>query len=86
MNANLIGQIAGMLTTLAFLPQVWRVWKTRSVTDISLGMYLIFVCGLVLWIIYGFMQNAWPVILANVATLVLASAVLIMKIIFGRQP
>lgn len=86
MSANAIGQVAGFLTTLAFLPQVWRVWKTRSVADISLGMYLIFVCGLALWIVYGIMEHALPVILANTATLILAGAVLIMKIVFGRKP
>ncbi|HSI96346.1 MAG: SemiSWEET transporter [Methylophilaceae bacterium] len=78
-----IGSIAATLTTTAFIPQAWQVWRTRHTKDISLGMYAIFTCGVALWAIYGMMIGSWPVIIANCITLVLAGAVLVMKIRFG---
>ncbi|MGH8744135.1 MAG: PQ-loop domain-containing transporter, partial [Burkholderiales bacterium] len=50
---NILGFVAGIFTTVAFVPQAWQVWKTRSVKDISLGMYLIFSTGVGLWLVYG---------------------------------
>lgn len=78
-----IGSIAATLTTTAFIPQAWQVWRTRHTKDISLGMYAIFTSGVALWAIYGMMIGSWPVIIANCITLVLAGAVLVMKIRFG---
>ena len=78
-----IGSIAATLTTTAFIPQAWQVWRTRHTKDISLGMYAIFTCGVALWAIYGMMIGSWPVIIANCITLLLAGAVLVMKIRFG---
>lgn len=78
-----IGFMAAFCTTASFLPQVWRVWKTRSVNDISLGMYVLFVLGVALWLIFGLAIHSLPVILANGVTLVLAALVLIAKIRFG---
>lgn len=78
-----IGSIAATLTTTAFIPQAWQVWRTRHTKDISLGMYAIFTSGVALWAIYGMMIDSWPVIIANCITLVLAGAVLVMKIRFG---
>lgn len=78
-----IGSIAATLTTTAFIPQAWQVWRTRHTKDISLGMYAIFTSGVALWAIYGVMIGSWPVIIANCITLVLAGAVLVMKIRFG---
>lgn len=80
---DLIGSIAATLTTTAFIPQAWQVWRTRHTKDISLGMYAIFTSGVALWAIYGMMIVSWPVIIANCITLVLAGAVLVMKIRFG---
>jgi MtN3 and saliva related transmembrane protein len=75
-----IGLLAGTFTTVSFLPQVIKTWKTRSTKDISLEMFLLFCTGLLLWIIYGlFMQNV-PVILANVATFILAFPILVLKL------
>src|SRR4029077_20714668 len=51
MNADLIGSLASAFTTVAFVPQVWRAWKTRSARDLSLPMYLIFTTGVVLWLV-----------------------------------
>jgi MtN3 and saliva related transmembrane protein len=78
-----IGSIAATLTTTAFIPQAWQVWRTRHTKDISLCMYAIFTTGVALWAIYGVMIASWPVIIANCITLVLAGAVLVMKIRFG---
>jgi MtN3 and saliva related transmembrane protein len=83
MNADLIGALASALTTIAFVPQVWRVWKTRSARDLSLTMYLIFTTGVVLWFAYGVLLGSGPIIVGNAITLVLAGAVLAMKLKFG---
>ena len=66
-------------------PQVVRVWRTRSAEDISLAMYLVFIAGVVLWILYGLQIRSLPVVLANGATLVLAGAVLVGKFRFRRR-
>lgn len=77
-----VGLIAGVLTTLAFLPQVFRAWRTRSTSDVSLTMFLVLVVGICMWLIYGFLINDIALILANAITLVLASAILIAKLRF----
>jgi MtN3 and saliva related transmembrane protein len=78
-----IGFVAAMLTTVAFLPQVVKVWTTQSAKDVSLGMYLILTIGVALWLVYGIFIVSWPMIISNAITLVLASAVLGMKLKFG---
>jgi len=83
MNADLIGALASTLTTIAFVPQVWRAWRTRSARDLSLSMYLIFTSGVVLWLLYGLMLGAMPIIVGNAVTLLLAGTVLAMKLKFG---
>ncbi len=78
-----IGGIAAALTTCSFIPQVWRVWKTRHTKDISLGMYALFTAGVALWLVYGVLLGSWPIILANSITVLLAGTVLLMKLRFG---
>ena len=75
--------IAGLLTTVAFLPQAIKTWRSKSAKDISLTMFICFCCGIVLWVIYGFMLGAFPVILANVVTLCIATTILAFKIRYG---
>lgn len=82
-NPDLIGSFAATLTTTAFIPQAWQVWRTRHTADISLGMYLLFTAGVALWLGYGILLAAWPIIIANCITLLLAGMVLIMKLKFG---
>ena len=77
---NVIGSLAGCLTTIAFIPQVIRTWKTRSAQDISLFMFLLFSCGVLLWLIYGILLQAMPIILANGITLALSTSILALKI------
>ncbi|HVT36181.1 MAG TPA: SemiSWEET transporter [Nevskiaceae bacterium] len=82
---DLLGLAAGTLTTVAFVPQVWRVWRTRSAADISLAMYVVFTCGTSTWLAYGLALHALPVIVANVITTGLAGCVLLMKLRFERE-
>lgn len=82
---EILGLLAGTLTTISFVPQVWQVWKSKSAKDISLGMYSIFVTGVAMWLGYGLLVGSAPVYLANTVTLILAGAVLIMKVIFDRR-
>ena len=79
-TTNIIGYFAAFLTTAAFLPQAIHSWKTRDLSGISLPMYSMFSLGVACWLIYGLMINSWPVIMANSITLVLACAVLILKL------
>ena len=78
--ADLIGSIAAFLTTTAFMPQAYHSWKTRDVSGISLPMYSMFSLGVACWLIYGMMISSWPIIVANSITLVLACAVLYLKL------
>jgi MtN3 and saliva related transmembrane protein len=77
------GSSAAALTTIAFIPQAWKVWRTKHTADISLGMYVLFTAGVALWLAYGLMLDSWPIIIANSVTLLLAGIVLAMKIKFG---
>lgn len=81
---DLVGYSAASLTTLSFLPQAWHTFRTRDVSGISLGMYGSFTVGIALWLVYGLLLDAWPVVVANAITLVLALAILFMKLRFGR--
>ncbi len=80
---DVVGTVAATLTTVAFVPQVWQIWRTRNARDISLTMYCIFTAGVVLWLMYGVLLGAMPIILANIVTLGLALAVIVMKLRFG---
>ena len=82
-SSEWIGCLAAVLTTVSFIPQVWQIWKTRHTQDISLRMYILFTCGIGLWLIYGLLLAAWPIIIANAITLVLAGTVLILKLRHG---
>ena len=79
----IVGYIAGSLTTIAYLAQVLRTLKHRRTEDISLGMYLLLCSGIALWLVYGILIHSWPVILANLITLVLSGSVLVLKIRYG---
>jgi len=80
-----LGLAAGTLTTLAFVPQLYRIVKTRSAHDISWLMFGIFSVGVVLWLWYGIRVHALPLILANGVTLALALAILFLKWRYGRD-
>jgi MtN3 and saliva related transmembrane protein len=77
------GYVAAACTTGAFVPQVLRVWRTRSTHDISLKMFLVLVTGVILWIVYGFSRSDIPVIAANSVTLILTGTILYFKLRHG---
>jgi MtN3 and saliva related transmembrane protein len=77
-SATLLGLLAGTCTTISFLPQIMKAWKSKSTHDISTGMYVI-----LLWTLYGFILHSLPVIVANVVGLALSCSVLLLKIRHG---
>lgn len=81
--SDVTGTLAATLTTVSFIPQVWQVFKTRHTADISLAMYGLFTSGVALWLAYGLLLGAWPIIIANGITLLLAGMVLAMKLRYG---
>ena len=81
---DIVGSLAAILTTISFFPQAWHSFKTRDVSGVSLGMYSVFTVGVALWLVYGLLLRAWPIVVANVITLGLAMAILGMKVVFGR--
>ncbi len=83
--ADWVGSLAAALTTASFIPQAWLTFRTRDVSGISLGMYSMFTFGIALWLAYGLLIGAWPVIVANVITLALAASILAMKLGAGRR-
>ena len=81
-SVTLIGYFAGFLTTIAFVPQVLKTWKSKSASDLSLGMFLVFSLGVLCWLIYGIFLAEFPIVFWNTVTLILALALLIMKLKF----
>jgi MtN3 and saliva related transmembrane protein len=79
-TATIIGLLAATGTTISFLPQVIKTWKSKSAKDLSLSMFLIFCTGTLLWLIYGLMVNDFPVIVANAVTLMLSLTLLYFKL------
>lgn len=79
-HPDAIGGVAAVLTTIAFLPQVIKSWRSGSTRDVSLGMFLILNTGIVLWLIYGLALGSLPLILANGVTLFLTGTIMFLKI------
>ena len=75
-----VGSAAACLTTASFVPQAWHTFRSRDVSGISLPMYSLFTLGVALWLLYGILLLAWPIIIANVITISLALMILIMKL------
>ena len=80
-----LGYLAAILTTASFVPQAWLTFRTRDVSGISLAMYSTFTLGIALWLAYGVLIRAWPIVVANVVTFVLASGILTMKVAIERR-
>ncbi|MDG2270181.1 MAG: SemiSWEET transporter [Alphaproteobacteria bacterium] len=87
-HPDLLGGVAAVLTTIAFVPQVIKSWRSGSTRDVSLGMFVIFTTGLSLWLIYGFVIESRPIIIANIVTLGLTGIIIAFKLrdMFGRTP
>ena len=80
MNVDLLGYAAAFLTTASFVPQAWKVIRTRETHALSLAMYVMFSSGVALWLAYGISLASWPLIVANCVTLLLALIILVMKL------
>lgn len=77
-----LGLVAGFITTIAFVPQVWKIWKSKSAKDISLRTYVAFSAGVALWLAYGILKREPPIIIWNAVTLLLSVAIVAMKLRF----
>jgi MtN3 and saliva related transmembrane protein len=75
-----VGTLAACLTTASFVPQAWHTFRSKDVSGISLGMYSLFTSGVALWLVYGLLMDAWPIIIANTITTSLALMILVMKL------
>jgi MtN3 and saliva related transmembrane protein len=82
---DLLGYTAAFLTTTSFVPQAWLTFRTRDVSGISLSMYSAFTLGIALWLVYGVVIAAWPIVTANAVTLLLALSILLMKLRYGKN-
>lgn len=82
---DFIGALAGTLTTVSFVPQVLKTWRSRSARDISFGMFSLFSLGVLLWLIYGISIQSLPIMLANGITLTLSLVMIAMKLGFDRD-
>jgi MtN3 and saliva related transmembrane protein len=82
---DVLGYVAATLTTLAFIPQVWRTYRTKDVSGISLKMYTLFTLGVAVWLAYGIVLGQVPMMIANSLGLVMACAVLVMKVRYGGR-
>ena len=84
-NIEILGLVAAVLTTYAFVPQVLKVWKTKEVEDLSLSMYLIFLLGIVLWFAYGYLKDSFSIMLANMVTSFLVMSLIYLKLKYSKK-
>ncbi len=82
-NIDLLGYIAGILVVLSLLPQAVRSWKTKSTRDLSLPRYIVYIIGLILWIVYAVIIHNGPVALTNGIGLIIATFILYLKLRHG---
>ncbi len=82
---DLFGFLAALLTTVAFLPQLYKTWKTKSADDVSLIMLILFIIGLICWITYGIKINSIPILVANIITFIFNFSILLLKITYSKN-
>ena len=85
MNVNVFGYFAAILTTAAFFPQLIKTLKTKKADDVSLTTLIMFIIGVLSWIIYGYQISSSPILIANLITLILNLLILISKIYFSKN-
>ena len=85
MNIEIFGYIAAILTTAAFLPQLIKTLKTKKADDVSLITLIMFIIGVLCWIIYGYNISSIPILIDNLITLILNLLILISKIYFSKS-
>ena len=81
---DIVGYLAALLTTIAFLPQLYKTWQTKSADDVSSIMLILFIIGLSGWIIYGIKINSLPILVANIITFIFNFSILILKITYSE--
>ena len=79
------GFIAAILTTIAFLPQLYKTWTSKSAEDVSLITLILFIIGLICWIVYGIKINSTPILVANIVTFIFNCSILILKLIYSKS-
>ena len=84
-NIEFFGYFAAILTTLAFLPQLIKTIKTKKAEDVSLVTLIMFLTGVLSWIIYGYKISSTPILIANIITFILNLLILIFKITFSKK-
>lgn len=83
-TTDLVGMLAGTLTTVAFVPQLLKIYASKSGKDVSARMFLIFSAGVALWLAYGILIGSLPVIVANAVTLILSLLIMALKVRYSR--
>lgn len=81
---ELLGFVGGALTTLGFVPQIWRLFRLRSAHEISLPFTIFFILGIALWLSYGILLHQPPIIIWNAVTFALGWAMLYAKLRYGK--
>ena len=81
---EILGYISATITTIAFLPQIIKTFKTKSAKDVSVGMFVLFTTGVFLWIIYGILTNTMPVLIANAVIFCLSLTQIVLKIKYDK--
>ena len=81
---DLFGFLAALLTTIAFLPQLYKTWQTKSADDVSLIMLILFLTGLICWVIYGLKIKSIPILVANLTTFAFNFSILVLKITYSK--
>lgn len=79
----MIGTLAGVVSTICWLPQTLRTWRTRQTKDLSLSTNLLVLLSVTLWLIYGIMLAAWPMVVANAIAIALVGSIIVAKLKFG---
>ena len=85
LNIEFFGYFAAILTTLAFLPQLIKTLKTKKAEDVSLITLIMFLIGVLSWVIYGYKISSTPILIANVVTFILNLLILIFKVTFSKK-
>jgi MtN3 and saliva related transmembrane protein len=83
MNPELIGYLAGFLTTVAYVPQTLKILREKHTSSLSLGMYMLLTAGIASWFVYGWMIGSLPIMISNGIATLLTMAILIMKLKHG---
>lgn len=85
MNENILGIVAGVLTSISMVPQLIKVIREKNVEDISWVMLLVLISGLSLWVWYGFLKNEIPIIFSNSFAVILNICLFICYLIYKKK-